>query len=193
MSAHHVMSTRPARVLADALPRTRLTDLAVVVGGAAVVGLLAQIDWQVPGWPVPFTGQTLGVLLVAAAAGSARGALAMALYGGAGIAGLPWLAGGAHGWPQFTFGYLVGFIAAAALVGALAERGWTSSGVRTIGTMLLGTVVIYAFGVPWLAWAMHAPAGKAIAAGMTPFLVTDVLKVLAAAALLPDAQARLRH
>jgi len=117
----------------------------------------------------------------------------MALYGGAGIAGLPWLAGGAHGWPQFTFGYLVGFIAAAALVGALAERGWTSSGVRTIGTMLLGTVVIYAFGVPWLAWAMHAPAGKAIAAGMTPFLVTDVLKVLAAAALLPDAQARLRH
>lgn len=187
------MSTRPARVLADALPRTRLTDLAVVVGGAAIVGLLAQVDWQVPGWPVPFTGQTLGVLLVAAAIGSARGAIAMALYGGAGIAGLPWLAGGAHGWPQFTFGYLVGFIAAAALVGALAERGWTSSGVRTIGTMLLGTIVIYAFGVPWLAVAMHASAADALAAGMTPFLVTDVLKVFAAAALLPDAQARLRR
>lgn len=174
-------------MLADRLPGMLRTDAGVVVLGAALVGLFAQIEWQVKGWPVPFTGQTLAVLLVAAAAGSARGALAMVMYAGAGIAGVPWLAGGVKGWPAFTFGYLVGFVVAAALVGWLAERGWTRTGLRTIVAMGLGTLVIYACGVPWLMHAMHSSITTAVTAGMTPFLVTDAVKLLIAAAVLPDA------
>jgi biotin transport system substrate-specific component len=191
MTLPQLSAIRPARVLADAVPRTFVSDLLLVVGGAALTGLFAQIDWHVNGWPVPFTGQTLAVLLVAAALGRTRGALSMGLYGGAGIAGVPWLAGAAHGWPTYTFGYLVGFVAAGFLVGALAERGWTNSGWRTVAAMTLGTLVIYACGVPWLAQALGGSYSKAIAAGLTPFIVTDVLKVLAAAALLPDLIARI--
>ena len=184
-SFSHAIGRSP--VLADRLPKVLRHDVSVVVLGAALVGLFAQVNWHVKGWPVPFTGQTLAVLLVAAAAGSVRAALAMTLYGAAGIAGLPWLAGGAKGWPAFTFGYLVGFVAAAALVGWLAQRGWTSTGLRTIIAMGSGTLVIYAFGVPWLMHAMHSSLAAALSAGAVPFLVTDAIKVLMAAAVLPDA------
>lgn len=187
MSTSHSPALASAPVLADRLPRVMRHDVTVVALGAALVGLFAQVDWHVKGWPVPFTGQTLAVLLVAAAAGSLRAALSMTLYGAAGIAGVPWLAGGAKGWPAYTFGYLVGFVAAAALVGWLAQRGWTSTGLRTVIAMGAGTLVIYAFGVPWLMNAMHSSFATALAAGATPFLVTDAIKVLIAAAVLPDA------
>ena len=187
MSTSHSAVFTPTLLLADRLPRALRHDVTVVALGAALVGLFAQVDWHVKGWPVPFTGQTLAVLLVAAAAGSVRAALSMTLYAAAGIAGVPWLAGGAKGWPAYTFGYLVGFIAAAALVGWLAQRGWTSTGLRTLIAMGAGTLVIYAFGVPWLMQAMHSSFGTALATGATPFLVTDAIKVLIAAAVLPDA------
>ena len=187
MSTSQTHAIAPTRVLADRLPGVLRHDISVVVLGAALVGLFAQVDWHIKGWPVPFTGQTLAVLLVAAAAGSARGAIAMALYGAAGIAGVPWLAGGVKGWPAFTFGYLVGFVDAAALVGWLAQRGWTNTGLRTVIAMGAGTLVIYACGVPWLMHAMHGSFSAALAAGATPFLVTDAIKVLIAAAVLPDA------
>lgn len=193
MTMSHSAAVQRGPLLADRLPGLLRSDVSVVLLGAAVVGLFAQIDWQVKGWPVPFTGQTLAVLLVAAAAGSARSALSMTVYAGAGIAGMPWLAGGAKGWPAFTFGYLVGFIAAAALVGWLAERGWTRTGLRTVLAMGAGTLTIYAFGVPWLMHAMHSSLTAALTAGMTPFLVTDALKVLIAAAILPDAARWLSH
>ena len=187
MTMSHSANAQRGPLLADRLPGLLRSDTAVVLLGAAIVGLFAQVNWQVKGWPVPFTGQTLAVLLVAAAAGSARGALSMTVYAGAGIAGVPWLAGGAKGWPAFTFGYLVGFIAAAALVGWLAQRGWTRTGLRTVLAMGAGTLVIYTLGVPWLMHAMHSSLATAVSAGMTPFLVPDAIKVLIAAAVLPDA------
>jgi len=180
-------------LIADLAPSGLAWDVATAALGALLVGALAQVSYYLPGMPVPFTGQTLGVLLVAAAVGARRGAAAMALYAGAGIAGVPWFAGGAAGFPKFTFGYLIGFAVAAALVGTLARRGWIRTPWATFAAMLLGTIVIYACGVPWLAMALGGNWATAIASGLTPFLASDALKAALAALMLPAATALLRR
>jgi biotin transport system substrate-specific component len=178
-------------VLADLIPQlkgTRLREAALVLGGAGLTGLSAQISVPVHGSPVPVTGQTFGVLLVGAALGARRGALSMALYLIAGFVGVPWFAGGTAGSIHLaTLGYLVGFILAGALVGALAERGADRSPWRTALTMVLGNLVIYACGVPYLALSAHLSAASALHYGLTVFLLGDALKVLLAAGLLPGA------
>jgi len=97
------------------------------------------------------------------------------------------------GWEVVTFGYVLGFVVAAAVVGRLAERGADRSPLRTAATMALGTALIYAVGVPWLAHAAHLSVGRAWALGARPFLVGDALKVLLAAGLLPAAWLALRR
>ncbi|MFF3665278.1 biotin transporter BioY [Microtetraspora malaysiensis] len=175
---------RPA-VLSDLIPGARVRDAALVAGGAALTGLAAQLAFPVPGSPVPVTGQTFAVVLVGAALGFNRAALSMLLYVLAGIAGVPWFTGGASGPGGATFGYLIGFIVAAALVGRLAERGGDRTPARTAGTMLFGNLVIYAFGVPVLMTVTGMGLGAALAAGVVPFLVGDALKIAVAAGLLP--------
>lgn len=175
----------PRPVLADLVPGARVRDAALVVGGAALVGLLAQVAVPLPGTPVPLTGQTFGVLLVGTALGWQRGALALAFYALAGLAGVPWFAEGASGYPAATFGYVVGFLLAAALVGALARRGVDRSPLRTFAAMALGTLVIYAVGVPWLAVGAGLPLGSALWNGAGVFLLGDALKAALAAGLLP--------
>ncbi|WP_433219236.1 biotin transporter BioY [Microtetraspora malaysiensis] len=177
---------RPA-VLSDLIPGARVRDAALVAGGAALTGLAAQLAFPVPGSPVPVTGQTFAVVLVGAALGFNRAALSMLLYVLAGIAGVPWFTGGASGPGGATFGYLIGFIVAAALVGRLAERGGDRTPARTAGTMLFGNLVIYAFGVPVLMTVTGMGLGAALAAGVVPFLVGDALKIAVAAGLLPAA------
>ncbi|MGI5492423.1 biotin transporter BioY [Microtetraspora malaysiensis] len=177
---------RPA-VLSDLIPGARVRDAALVAGGAALTGLAAQLAFPVPGSPVPVTGQTFAVVLVGAALGFNRAALSMLLYVLAGIAGVPWFTGGASGPGGATFGYLIGFIVAAALVGRLAERGGDRTPARTAGTMLFGNLVIYAFGVPVLMTVTGMGLGAALAAGVVPFLVGDALKIAVAAGLLPTA------
>ncbi|CAM3325548.1 biotin transporter BioY [Kibdelosporangium persicum] len=179
---------RPA-VLADLVPRTFVRDAALVVGGAALTGLAAQVVLPVPGSPVPITGQTFGALLVGAGLGWRRGAASMLLYLVAGMAGVPWFQDGKSGWLGVTGGYLVGFAVAAVLVGALAARGGDRTVLRTIATMVLGNVVIYAIGVSWLAAATGMDLGTAIERGLLPFLVGDGIKILLAAGLLPGAWA----
>lgn len=176
---------RPSLVLADTLRWGRARDAALVAGGAALTGLAAQVAVPVPGTPVPVTGQTFAVLLVGAAFGWWRALASMSLYLAAGAAGVPWYADGASGWGGPTFGYVVGFIAAAALVGWLAGRGGDRIPLRTVATMTLGTVVIYAVGVPWLAGSLDVSLAKAVELGARPFLVGDAIKVLLAAGLLP--------
>lgn len=176
---------RPSIVLADLLPRGRARDAALVIGGAAFTGLAAQISVPIPGTPVPATGQTFAVLLVGAAFGWWRALLSMALYLAAGSAGMPWYADGKSGWGGPSFGYIVGFIAAAALVGYLAGRGGDRTPLRTVLTMTLGTLVIYAVGVPWLAQSIDVSLGKAFELGARPFLGGDALKVALAAGILP--------
>jgi biotin transport system substrate-specific component len=177
---------RPGQVLADLLPASRVRDAALVVGGAALTGLAAQISLPVPGSPVPVTGQTFAALLVGTALGAGRGVLSLALYALVGLAGVPWFAGGASGTVP-SLGYVLGMVLAAAAVGALARRGADRSVWRTAGAMLLGEAIIYAVGVPYLALATGMSAGAAVAAGLTPFLIGDALKAALAMGVLPTA------
>lgn len=184
MSANISPVAQPA-VLADLVPMRWVREGALVVGAAGVVGIAAQLALPVPGTPVPVTGQTFTVLLCGAALGARRAAVSLVLYLAAGAAGVGWFAEGTSGTGNPSFGYIVGFVAAAALVGYLAGRGGDRTPVRTVATMTAGTVVIYAVGVPWLAAALDVSLAEAIRLGLEPFLLGDALKVLAAAGMLP--------
>jgi biotin transport system substrate-specific component len=164
----------------------------LVLGGAAFVGLAAQVAIPLPFTPVPLTLQTFAVLLAGAALGSLRGVMAMSLYAVAGIAGVPWFAEGSSGFAMASFGYILGFIAAAGIVGRVAEHGATLTVWRTAGLMVLGNLVIYAVGVTWLKYAIDATWTTALQLGVAPFLIGDVVKIALAAGLLPLTWAGLR-
>ncbi|MEU9958963.1 biotin transporter BioY [Streptomyces sp. NPDC050982] len=181
-----VAPTRPGQVIADLLPASRVRDAALVAGGAALTGLAAQIAVPVPGSPVPVTGQTFAALLVGTALGTGRGLASLAIYALLGLAGVPWFAEGSAG-ATVSFGYILGMLLAATVVGALARRGADRSVVRMAGTMLLGEAIIYAIGVPYLALAADMTMTQAIAAGLTPFLLGDALKAALAMGVLPTA------
>jgi len=177
-------------VLADLLPASRAksaVDAALVVGGAALTGIAAQIAVPVPGSPVPVSGQTFAALLVGTALGARRGFLSLALYAVAGMVGMPWFAQGASGYAMPSFGYILGMLLAATVVGALARRGADRSMLRTAGSMVVGSVIIYAVGVPYLALATGMSFSAAIAAGLVPFLIGDALKAALAMGALPTA------
>lgn len=181
---------RPRRVLADLLPGSLARDAVLVVAVAALTALAAQVVIPVPGLPVPLTGQTFAVLLGAAALGPWRGAAAQAVYLAAGVAGLPVFAGATAGWESVagaSGGYLVGFLLAGVVVGALARRGADRRVLSTVGTYALGTLAVYAVGVPWLAVSTGMPVGAALLSGAVVFLPGDALKAALAAALLPTA------
>ncbi len=175
------------RTLADVIPGGLVRSIVLVVGGAIFVGLTAQVSIPLPFTPVPLSLQTFSVLLVGAALGSTRGAASMGLYLLAGIAGVPWFAGQNSGWQFASIGYVVGFVAAAWLVGFLAERGGDRTPLRAAGLMVLGNLVIYAFGVTGLLLMTPFDLPTAIAKGVVPFLLGDAIKIVAAAALLPAA------
>lgn len=179
------LRARPPLVLADLAPGDRVRDMALVVGGAALVGALAQLAVHLPFTPVPVTGQTLGVLLAGAALGWRRATASLALYALAGVAGVPWFTDHAHGWGGASFGYILGFVLAAWVCGALAQRGADRTVLRALPTMVAGEVAIYAVGVTWLAFYLHVGAGKAVSLGLTPFLAGDAIKLALAAGLLP--------
>jgi biotin transport system substrate-specific component len=185
---------RPRRlVLADVLPGDRVRDVVLVVGFAAFTGLAAQLAIKLPFTPVPITGQTFAVLLGAAALGWRRALAGMVLYLALGLTPwVPWFAEGSGGADMVqapSFGYIVGFLVAAALVGWLAERGWDRTPPRTVVTMVAGNLVIYAFGLPWLMAAVGVGLATGLELGVTPFLAGDALKILLAAGLLPGAWA----
>ncbi|MEZ3181435.1 biotin transporter BioY [Streptomyces pimonensis] len=187
MSTATVTSARSGQVLADLIPASRVRGAALVLGGAALTGLAAQIAVPVPGSPVPVTGQTFAALLVGTALGARRGFASLAVYALVGAAGVPWFAEGKSGLGMPSFGYVLGMLLASVVVGALARRGADRSVWRTAGTMVLGSAVIYAVGVPYLALATGMSAPAAIAAGLTPFLVGDALKAALAMGVLPTA------
>ena len=174
-------------VLADLLPGSLVRDTVLVVGGAALTGLSAQVSIHTSLTPVPFTLQTLSVLVVGGALGSVRGVLSMLVYLVAGVAGIPWFASHSSGWGGPTFGYIIGFVVAAGVVGELARRGNDRAVLSTIGLMALGNAVIYAIGATWLAHDAHLSAAKAIELGVTPFLLSDAAKIAIAALAFPAA------
>jgi biotin transport system substrate-specific component len=178
---------RQRRVLADLIPASVLADIALVVGAAAFVGVLAQISIPLGFTPVPITGQTLGVMLAGAALGWWRAGLSMLLYMLAGLAGLPWFAGHASGYVGSNFGYLIGFVVAGALLGWLAARGNDRTVTRAVVAMIIGDFVIFVIGVPWLAVSIHVSLAKAISLGFTPFIPGEIIKCAVAGVALPSA------
>jgi biotin transport system substrate-specific component len=132
-----------------------LYDVALIIGGSLFVALSGRIAIPLPFSPVPITGQTLAVLLVGALLGSRRGASSLLLYLLQGAVGLPVFAGGMGGPAHLlapTGGYLFGFVGAAFVAGLLAEQRWDRQVQSNALAMLLGNLVIYAFGLPWLAY-----------------------------------------
>jgi biotin transport system substrate-specific component len=174
-------------VLADLLPGALARDALLVIGSAGLTGLAAQVSIVTPLSPVPFTLQTLTVLVAGAALGSVRGVLSMTVYLLAGMAGVPWFADHAHGVGGPAFGYLLGFVLAAGLVGALARRGADRHVASTVLLMAAGSVVIYAVGLVWLSRDLDIGLARAFELGVRPFLATDAIKLAVAALAFPAA------
>ncbi|MFP4377436.1 MAG: biotin transporter BioY [Spirochaetales bacterium] len=175
------------------------TDALVVITASVAIALLAQLS--VPLWPVPITGQTLGVMAIAFLLGQKRGVVAVALYLTYGALGLPVFANGSAGAGIFlgpTGGYLIGFLLAAVIVGSVADwqtkrndrpdtRGSEWIAILTLAAaFFVGTLVIYATGVAHLAGFVGWD--DAVRVGVAPFLVGDALKLailVTAAAAVP--------
>ena len=170
---------------------TRARHLALILIGTVLIALSARISILIPGNPVPFTGQTFGVLLTAGALGFRRGLAASLLYVLIGIIGLPVFAEGKHGLAILlgpSGGYLVGFVFASAIVGRLAELGWDRNLIGGVGAMLLGSAAIYLVGVPWLAVTYFGgDLSAGITNGLLPYVLWDAVKLVLAAAAFPAA------
>ena len=169
------------------LPGSLLWKVVLVLAGSALIALGAQLAIPLPFSPVPVTGQTFAVLLVAASLGR-LGLASVIAYLVEGAGGLPVFAGGASGLVTLTGptgGYLVGFALAAAIVGSAAERGWDRHLVTALAAMFLGEVAIYVCGLAWLArFPLPVPL---LDAGLIPFIPGDLFKMVLAALALPGA------
>ena len=171
---------------------TLVSNGLLALAGSLLIAILAQI--AVPVGPVPISGQTLGVLLVAAVLGPKRGAWAVMMYIAEGAAGLPVFAGGRAGLAVLlgpTGGYLIGFIAAAAVVGTLCRAGMDRRPATTFVTMIVGSAAIYLFGVLWL--AQFTGWSSVLQFGVIPFLFGDALKAAMATVALPVVWSFIRH
>ncbi len=180
-------------------PRERTTSslvvsliLIVVFANLTAVTANASIPLE-PFSPVPITLQTLAVLLSGALLGSRAGALAQLLYIAEGLAGLPVGAQGNSGLPWLlgpTGGYVIGFVAAAFVTGLMVERGWGDRIWRLAVAMVVGNLIIYLLGVPWLYFSLLVEAGVlvAIEKGMLYYLIGDALKIAVAAGVAPSAR-----
>jgi biotin transport system substrate-specific component len=189
MSSSAYALPAPRAVLADAIPGARVRDAALILCGALLTVLGAQIAIDVPPSPVPITGQTLAVVLAGGALGARRGAASQLLYLVLGLF-LPVYSDGAQGFDVIwgaTGGYIVGFILAAYIVGALAERGADRRPVLAFAAFAGGQLAIFAIGVPWLKVATDMSWGDAIHNGFTLFIVGGIVKALLAGALAPSA------
>ncbi|GAA1672838.1 biotin transporter BioY [Microbacterium lacus] len=194
------------RVLADfiARPSTRARafalDAALVLTGAAVVAALAQVE--IPLWPVPITGQTLGVIIVGASLGAWRGAAALTTYMALGLAGLPIFAGFTGSLAAVakpSFGFVIGFIVSAFVAGWFAERAWDRRPLLAFAGFALASTVPFVFGIPYLAYVLNVGMGldltfwQILEAGLFPFIVGGIVKAALAALIVPGAWALVRR
>jgi biotin transport system substrate-specific component len=189
------LDTRRSFVLADAIPGARVRDVALVLAGALLTALLAQVAFTIPPSPVPVTGQTLAVGLVGATLGARRGAAALGLYVLLGLV-LPFYADGASGWSVVwgpSGGYLVGFVIAAGVIGGLAERGADRKALAAFVAFCAGQLIVFAFGLAGLKLATGQDWGWVVHNGFTIFIVGGLMKAAIGAAALPSAWALVRR
>jgi biotin transporter BioY len=157
-----------------------------VVAGSLLIAAAAQLKLFLPFTPVPVTGQTFAVLLIGALYGSKRGAASVMTYLALGLAGLPVFSAAPPGPAAIlspTAGYLVGFVGAAWVTGALSERGWDRRPWTAALAMLIGSAVIFACGLLWL--GRFSGWNTVIQTGLLPFIPGDLLKIALATMLLP--------
>ena len=158
---------------------TKATNIILMVLASWLIGISAQFSISLPFSPVPITGQTLIILLIGVLLGKNRGAAAVGLYILQGAAGLPVFAGGKSGLATLagpTGGYLVGFLAAVYVVGILSELRHNNSIIYTVFSLIIGNVIIYAFGLMWL--VKYVGESQALSLGFYPFIVGDILKIV---------------
>jgi biotin transport system substrate-specific component len=192
-----MLTTTPATLI-DVLPVPSRREAAVarnvvlVVAATLFTAASAQVSIHLGFTPVQLTLQTFAVLVSGATLGMKRGAASQVLYWACGAVGLPFYANGGGGWETATgatFGYLAGFVAAAAIVGHLAERGHDRNVLTSLSGMVFSSVVIYTFGALWLSHSVGVPVANgdknAISLGVAPFLAGDLLKIIAAAFVTP--------
>ena len=187
------MSIQSGSLRATVFPRsTALTQALFILGGVGFIALLAQIAIPVPGSPVPVTGQTLAVLLIGTTYGARLGVLTFATYLLAGVAGAPIFAPSGtsanHGIDRLigaTGGYLVGMLVASLVLGYLADRKADQKFRTSFPALLLGDAIIFTFGLLWLQQTLDLSWSKTIAAGFTPFILGEALKIAITATSLP--------
>lgn len=171
---------------------SRAKNIALVTTSTLFIALMAQVAIRLPFTPVPVTGQTLAVLLTVAVLGSVRAVASTSLYLGLAVAGFPVLAPQTDGshitgvqvLAMPTLGYVVGFIVAAAIIGKLADLGYTKKLLPALALMVLGNVIIYALGFSTLKILLDTTWTNAFAWGVAPFVVGDIFKIAIAAASL---------
>ena len=193
------------RVLADVIARPAsrgrafALDAGLVVAGAALVAVLAQVS--IPLWPVPITGQTLGVIVVGAALGSRRGALSLITYMLVGLAGLPVFAdftGSIAAVAKPSFGFVIGFIFSAFVAGWFAEREWDRRPALAFLGFAIASLMPFLFGLPYLAFILNVVMGydltfvEILEAGLFPFIIGGIIKAGLAALIIPGAWALVR-
>ncbi len=183
------MSIATTTLRTAVFPRsTVLTSAGFVIAGVAFLSLLAQIAIPVPGSPVPVTGQTLGVLLLATSYGATLGTTTLFTYLLVGALGAPVFANSGSGVERIvgaTGGYLVGMLLTSALLGYLGGCKWDQKFKTALPAMLMGSALTFGFGLFWL----HEYTGKdwawTISAGFTPFVIGEILKIAIAGTSLP--------
>ncbi len=169
-------------------PNSRWLEIPLLVGFNLALVFCSYLAFDLPFSPVPITGQTFGVLVIGMTLGRVRGTAVVLAYLFEGAMGLPVFAGGLAGLPYLfgpTGGYLIGFVAAAYVMGFLAERGCHRTLWRVLPAMLIGEILIYSFGLVWL--RHFVPSGALLAAGLLPFIPGAIVKIAAASAALPAA------
>lgn len=184
MSTAHPTTLRYALVSRS----TTAVNVALALAGVAFISLMAQISFPLPGSPVPFTGQTLAVLLLGTAYGANLGLATLSLYIATGVAGLPVFTGATHGLSHLTGatgGYLVGMAFASYLSGALAQKKFDQKFSTVIPTMVLSNVAIFTFGLLWLQHVTAQSWSWTFAHGFTPFIAGEALKIAIASTSLP--------
>lgn len=179
--------TLSAPVLADLIPGRAVRTIGLVLGGTAVLAVASQVAVPLPFTPVPVSLATGAVVLLGAALGPRLAVSSAVLYLVAGMVGAPIFADQASGWAFASFGYILGYVAAAYLAGTLARRRADRSIWRTAGLAAIAMLTVYAFGVPWLMASLGVDLTTGLALGVWPFLIGDAVKLGVAALLLPGA------
>jgi biotin transport system substrate-specific component len=167
---------------------TVASQISMILTGTVFLAVMAQISFPIPGSPVPFTGQTLGVLLLGTAYGAGLGFSTIAFYLLMGMAGAPIFSSGTSGIERIagpTGGYLVGMLISSLVLGAFAGRKWDQRIKTVIPTMIIGNSIIFAIGLLWL----HQYTGQTwlwtFDKGFTPFIFGEIIKIAIASTALP--------